>query len=186
MRLVDLLGTIRVSGATLARAGERLRYHRKDALVSELLAALREHAAAWLAALDSAPTLDADGWANCGRCGREHYGLTGRSSLCHYCRPLWDGEPVPLDLFQHRVGVELGGAVLRQVGDARLGGEPVAVVVDVEVVRGVGQVWSPSPKVATRSPGWTQPSLICWSSSPLTSAPQVVAVERLSVRDARR
>ncbi len=84
--------------------------------------------------------LDADGWASCGGCDREHYGLAGRSSLCHYCRPLRDGEPVPLDHFQHRVRVELGSAVLRQVGDARLGGEPVAAVVDVEVVRGVGQV----------------------------------------------
>ncbi len=95
MRLADVLATLRVAGVTLARDGGRLRFHPRDALTPNLLAALRDRRAAWFAALADAPTLDADGWADCHGCGGRYYGAAGRANLCPMCRRLRDGEPVP-------------------------------------------------------------------------------------------
>ncbi len=95
MRLADVLATVRVSGVTLARDGDRLRFHPRGALAPDLVAALRDHRAAWLDALPTAPVLDADGWADCHGCSGRYYAVEGRVNLCPVCRRLRDGEPAP-------------------------------------------------------------------------------------------
>ncbi len=95
MRLAAVLVTIRASGVTLARDGDRLHFHPRDALAPDLLAVLRGQRTAWLDALRAAPPLGMDGWADCHGCGGRYYGVEGHPNLCPLCRRLRDGEPVP-------------------------------------------------------------------------------------------
>ncbi len=94
MRLADVLATIRVSGVTLARDGDRLRFHPGGALAPDLLAVLRGQRTAWLDALRAAPPLGMDGWADCHACGGRYYGAEGCPNLCPMCGRLREGEPV--------------------------------------------------------------------------------------------